>query len=92
MERLADFLTGATDRPILDQTGLRDYYDFTLHFDGAPNPDNPAAPETPFLRLNPTLATISVFSAMKELGLEMKPAKGPLDGMVIDHIERPPDN
>jgi uncharacterized protein (TIGR03435 family) len=92
MERLADMLTGRTDRPILDQTGLQHYYNFTLHFDGAANPDNPAAPETPFLALNPSLATVSILSAVKQLGLEIKPAKGPLDGMVIDHIERPRDN
>jgi uncharacterized protein (TIGR03435 family) len=92
MERFADELTSHTDRPVLDKTGLRDYYNFTIHFDGAPNPDNPAAPEIPFLGLRPDLATPSVLSSIKELGLEIKPAKGPLDGMVIDHIERPPEN
>jgi uncharacterized protein (TIGR03435 family) len=92
MERLADMLTGYSDRPILDKTDLQHYYNFTLHFDGAPNPSNPSAPDVPFLGLRPADATPSVFSAVKELGLEIKPARGPLDGMVIDHIERPPDN
>jgi uncharacterized protein (TIGR03435 family) len=92
MERLTDMLTGHTDHPVLDKTGLGNYYNFTIHFDGAANPDNPAAPETPFMGLRPDLATISVLSSIKELGLELKPAKGPMDGMVIDHIERPDED
>jgi hypothetical protein len=35
-------------------------------------------------------ATDSMRSAAKQLGLELKPTTGPMDGMVIDHIERPP--
>jgi uncharacterized protein (TIGR03435 family) len=90
MERLADMMTGYTDRPVRDETGLRNYYNFTAHFDGADNPNNPNAPEVPFLGVPLNLRTPLVLSAVKQLGLEMKPAKGPLDGMVIEHIERPP--
>lgn len=92
MQLLADQLAGHTDLPVINQTDIHKYYNFSLHFDGAPNPNNPAAPEIPFLGLPPDLATPSVISAVKEIGLEIKPAKGPLDGMVIDHIERPPED
>jgi uncharacterized protein (TIGR03435 family) len=92
LERLADQLTGHTDRPVRNTSDLHGYYNFSLHFDGAPNSSDPNAPEVPFLRLRPDQATPSVLSAVKEIGLEMKPAKAPLDAMVIDHIERPPEN
>jgi len=26
------------------------------------------------------------------LGLQLTPSKGPVNGIVVDHIERPPDN
>jgi uncharacterized protein (TIGR03435 family) len=92
LERLADQLTGHTDRPVRNTTGLHGYYNFSLHFDGAPNPSNPGAPDIPFLGLPPDLATPSVISAVKEIGLEIKLTKAPLDAIVIDHIERPPEN
>ena len=92
MQLLADQLSGRTDHPVLNHTDLHKYYNFTLHFDGASNPDNPNAPDIPFLGLPPGLAASSAISAVKQLGLELKPAKGPLDGIVIDHIERPPED
>ena len=92
LERFADQLTGHTDRPVRNKTDLHGYYNFSIHFDGAANPNNPNAPDIPFLGLPPDLATPSAVSAVKEIGLEMKLTKGPLDAMVIDHIERPPEN
>jgi uncharacterized protein (TIGR03435 family) len=92
MQLLADQLAGHTDLPVLNHTDLHKYYNFTLHFDGASTSDSPTAPEVPFLGLPPNLATSSAISAVKQLGLELRPAKGPMDGMIIDHIERPPEN
>jgi uncharacterized protein (TIGR03435 family) len=34
----------------------------------------------------------TVFEGLKQLGLQLVPAKGPIRGIVVDHIERPPDN
>jgi uncharacterized protein (TIGR03435 family) len=90
MPRLADQLAGHADKGILDQTGLTGGYNFDLRFDDMPDPSGNFV--RPFLALSPGDATPSIFSAVKQLGLELKPATGPMDGIVIDHIERPPDN
>jgi uncharacterized protein (TIGR03435 family) len=81
------------DKPVVDQTGLTDRYDFNLKwtpdqsqfasFGGhipAPNPDDPNAPP-------------SLYTALQEqLGLKMETAKANVDVMVIDHIEKPSAN
>jgi len=81
------------DKPVVDQTGLSDRYDFNLNWTpdqsqfasfGAhippPNPDDPNAPP-------------SLFTALQEqLGLKMDVTKANVDVMVIDHIEKPSAN
>ena len=68
-------------RPVVDRTGLTGLYDFTLHWafsrDGTENDDNSA----------------TFHAALKDqLGLELKSARGPIDILIIDHIERPSEN
>jgi bla regulator protein blaR1 len=85
-ERLVDQLSGHADRGVIDQTGLMPKgYSFTLQFDDAPD-------GTSFQAMHPEDATASIRVAIKQLGLELKSTTGPIDSMVIDHIERPPDN
>jgi uncharacterized protein (TIGR03435 family) len=92
-ERLADQLSGRADHGVLDQTGLMPQsYNFDLRFDELPDPSHPDSPGIPFLGMSPGDATASMRTAVKQLGLELKATTGPLDGMVIDHIERPPEN
>jgi uncharacterized protein (TIGR03435 family) len=92
IEQFADLLSGHADRPVLDKTGLDDFYNFVIHFDATPDPRSPDGPGIPFAALPPDLATPSMFSAVKQLGLQLVPTKGPIDAIVIDHVERPPDN
>ena len=69
------------DKPIVDQTGLSDKYDFTLTFTlDVPQADNPdAAPD--------------VFGAFqKQLGLKLESTRSPADVMVIDKVEKPSAN
>jgi len=92
MDHLASLLSNHTDRPILNKTGLAATYSFELHFDGASDPrmnsEHLFGPEA----LPPQVATDSIRLALRQLGLELVPANGPLDGIVIDHVERPPEN
>jgi uncharacterized protein (TIGR03435 family) len=81
MPRFAELLSGKIDRPVTDMTGLPGLYDIDL--DWAPDTIVP-----PDADLGP-----SVFTAIQEqLGLKLEPTKGPLEILVIDHIERPSEN
>jgi uncharacterized protein (TIGR03435 family) len=86
---------GVMDKPVVDQTGLKDRYDFTLKWTPdesqfaqfrstgalpAGNPEDPNAPP-------------SLYTAIQEqLGLKLDPVKAQDDVMVVDHVERPSAN
>ena len=72
------------ERPVLDRTGLTGAYDFTLSF----RPQLPPDAITDEQDNRPI-----IFDALlDELGLELIPKKGPVEYLVIDHIERPSEN
>jgi uncharacterized protein (TIGR03435 family) len=79
---LANTLTG---RPVIDSTGLKGKYDFTLTFstesvEGARG----TVPSDDDLGL-------TVFAALeKQLGLKLEPRKITIDAFVIDHAEKTP--
>jgi len=75
-------------RPVVDKTGLTGFYDFTLSFlpQFPPGFDTSQIPAE-FKDLP------SLFDAVKQqLGLKLTPTKGPVEHMVIDHIEKPTEN
>src|SRR5262249_24988150 len=78
------FITGATGgRPVVNQTGLTGFYDFTLTWGS--NGLSPEAPKDP--------AAPDFFTAVQEqLGLRLVSSKAPVEVIVIDHIERPSEN
>lgn len=93
MQQLAEQLDGRADRGVHDQTGLVSQgYNFDLRFKELPDPNRPDGPGVPFRSLRPQEAAAVLASSVKQLGLELKSATGLKDGMVIDYIERPPDN
>lgn len=84
---LAGALTGWTrsdlGRRVVDQTGLTNRYTLSLHW----TPDN--APASAALDTGgPSMLT----AVREQLGLELKPIKGPLDTIVIDHVEMPTEH
>ncbi|HEX7362621.1 MAG TPA: M56 and DUF3738 domain-containing protein, partial [Bryobacteraceae bacterium] len=97
---LADALSRSLGRIVVDETGLKGNYDFTLKwtpdesqdrtFQGPPGNgnqpmDNPAPP--------PETSGPSVFTAIQEqLGLKLKAEKGPVEVLVIDQAEKPSAN
>jgi len=71
------------DRQVYDKTGLTGNYDFTLTFE---------PPRSSSAESDPT-GRPSIFTALQEqLGLKLEPTKGPLETVVIDHVERPSEN
>ena len=83
MDRLADFLRGRVDRPVINRTGLDGLYKIDLSFSrqGA-NPAN-----------LPPEAGPEVMTALPEqLGLRLEATRAPIEMVVIDHIEKPDAN
>jgi uncharacterized protein (TIGR03435 family) len=87
------------NRSVLDNTGLTGNYDFTLQWRIADESQGPMFKEvgdhqqvtgrTP----PPEYSGPSFFTAIQEqLGLKLEPAKGPVDIIVIEHIEQPSEN
>jgi uncharacterized protein (TIGR03435 family) len=74
------------DRPVLDKTGFTGEFDLNLRF----TPDE-ALRALPAGYRGPTDPNLpNIFAALeKQLGLELSPAKGPVDVLVIDRAERP---
>ena len=76
-------------RPVQDRTGLTGRYNFKLDFAPITVSTAPAAEGT---AAAPD-AFPDIFTAIQEqLGLKLEPSKGPVDVLVIDHIERPTEN
>ena len=73
----------AFDRPVIDKTGLSGKFNFRLEF--APDEVAPGAPTDP--------AGPSISSALQQqLGMKLERATGPVESLVIDHVERPSEN
>jgi uncharacterized protein (TIGR03435 family) len=80
MAHLARYLTNQLGRQVIDRTSLPGLFDFTLEF--APEGNGADAIPGP-----------SIFTALQEqLGLKLEPAKGPVEILVIDHVEKPSQN
>jgi len=73
-------------RKILDRTGLTGTFDVYLKW----TIDSPAGPASPGISDDPTGP--SVFTALQELGLKLESAKGPVEVLVIDRVEKPSAN
>jgi uncharacterized protein (TIGR03435 family) len=85
--QFASWLRGELGRPVIDNTGLTGNYDFKLQRvpdESQPNSGGVAPP--------PESTGPSIFAAIQDLGLKLKPIRGPLKVLVIDHVEKPSEN
>jgi len=94
---LASMLSQQLGRTVLDKTGLKGNYDFTLKWTpeqgegmmtmgpaGGPPPDGAPPPDA---------SGPSIFTALEEqLGLKLEATKASAEMLVIDHVERPTEN
>jgi len=77
------------DRPVVNRTGLGGRYELIVHWLA---PTSAAARAAGVPEINPA-DEVSIFSSMQDrLGLKLEPTTGPVDVLVIDHIERPTEN
>jgi uncharacterized protein (TIGR03435 family) len=97
MQQLADRLSAQLNRAVLDTTQLKEQYDFTLAWSmenaggGIPRTDYPPDEiefhDTPV----PFDPGLSIFAAVQsQLGLRLEPARGPLEMLIVDRVERTP--
>jgi uncharacterized protein (TIGR03435 family) len=81
--------TSDLGRTVIERTGLTGTFDVHLTWSIDPLA-GPAAPDT---ASPPDLAGPSLFTALQDqLGLRLESAKGPVEVLVIDHIEKPSEN
>jgi uncharacterized protein (TIGR03435 family) len=87
-------LTQQLERTVVDKTGLKGTYDITLLW--TPEDDRAAMPNGAEggREGSPTDSSgASIFTAIQEqLGLKLESQKGQVEGLVIDHVERPSEN
>lgn len=91
MSSLVSMLTQTVGRTVLDRTGLTGKYKFTLDW----TPDDASDPEVgqQATGASPGSSGPSIFTAIQEeLGLKLVSTKGPVECLVIDHVERPSEN
>jgi uncharacterized protein (TIGR03435 family) len=82
MQHMVMSLTDPAGHPVIDKTGVTGTFDVDIEF-ARLRPDSEESTD-------PNLPTI--FAALGQLGLKLEPAKGPVDVLVIDHIDRPTPN
>jgi uncharacterized protein (TIGR03435 family) len=79
------------DRPVVDQTGLHDRYDFDLKW--TPDESQSYCPSDPARSRDDPNAPPDLYTAIHEqLGLKLIRTKAPIQVMVIDHVETPSEN
>ena len=95
--KMADVLSQLLHRTVVDKTGLMGKYDITLKW----TPEEGLGPAVPGPGGAPQRAESapppdsgpSIFTAIQEqLGLKLESTKGPVETLVIDHVETPSEN
>jgi uncharacterized protein (TIGR03435 family) len=95
MPKLVEIISDDVGRIVIDKTGFKGLFELKLEFApseaaaaltpamlaglGKPDPSDPSGP--------------SIFNALQQqLGLRLVPAKGPVEALVVDHVEKPSEN
>ena len=79
----AGFLGGRANRPVIDRTGLQGRFDLEMEFVPEKNGPDPQSDVS-----GPTFTG----ALQDKLGLKLESTTGPVETLVIDHVERPSAN
>jgi uncharacterized protein (TIGR03435 family) len=99
MAELVRVLEAMMARPVVDKTGFKGTFDVDVDYAPDPHavPDeievHPAPDNEPgrsVQSLDP--AGASIFGVLQQLGLRLESTKGPVEMLVIDHVEKPDQN
>jgi uncharacterized protein (TIGR03435 family) len=89
MAMLAGNLEGPAQRLVIDRTGLTGTWDFEVKY----TPDRSQLPPGVEPPVPIDWNGPSLFTALEEqLGLKLRPARGPVEVLVIDSVDRPSEN
>jgi uncharacterized protein (TIGR03435 family) len=77
MEDLAKRLSPYLQRPVLDRTSLTGSFDFKVEYSSDDS--------------RPDVISM-ILTTVQELGLKLEGSKGPIEGIVIEHAEKPSAN
>lgn len=85
VEQLAGVLSSLLDRPVVDKTNLKGYFDVRLQFaqqNGRGSTFGAAEQQD-----------ASIFTALQEqLGLRLESSRGAVDVIIIDSVQKPTEN
>ncbi len=96
MATIAGFISGQLDRPVIDATGLKGMYDYTLRWEieasgVAAGPAAPSASADPAGTLPENGSEPNIVDSIREqLGLSLVQKRGPANILVVDRAERQP--
>jgi uncharacterized protein (TIGR03435 family) len=86
---LVNFLSGAMRQPVVDETGLKGAFDFTIDLTPADSDSTQAAPAAS----NPANAFARLSSAVEDqLGLRLEPRKISVENLVIAGVQQLSEN
>lgn len=80
-----------TGQMVVNNTGLTGKYNITLDWTPGPGQAPPPPPGSPFPQPDPNGPSLQA-ALEDQLGLKLVSTKGPVDTLVIDHIEEPTPN
>jgi uncharacterized protein (TIGR03435 family) len=94
---LCFFLSQTLSVPVVDQTGLDGFYDFTMEWmpeiDLPPQgPNDPPLTVESQIKIRDAIQSALISALRAQLGLKLESRKAPVEVFVIDHVERPSEN
>jgi uncharacterized protein (TIGR03435 family) len=96
MRDMAEMLPRLMDRPVVDKTGIRGYFDinlrWTIRTDSELEVTGGREPGPDRREAGPAQG-LTIFAALdQQLGLKLEPKRGPIEIVVVDRVERPSGN
>ena len=88
MDYFAFFLSRGLPLNVVDKTGLSDRYDVNLHYAPEGRPGSDGGAPAPPVADGPDLMT----ALREQLGLRLEKGKGPVEYLVIEHVEKASEN
>ena len=91
LSEFANMLSQPMQRVVVDRTGLTGNWDFELTFMPDQSQLPPGTPPGQLPDVDPNAPSL-VTAVEEQLGLRIRPARGPVEVLVVDRVERPTEN